>query len=440
MALRPPEARTSLRLLVATLLVALGATAGFVGTAHAASKLQVLHSFQNLGGNVPEGGLIADGAGNLYGTTSHGGAHDDGIVFELSPPSEGKKNWSETVLHSFDGSDGKYPLASLVADGAGNLYGTTSQGGPYKQGGVSGGVAFELTPPPAGKNAWIEKVLYFFGRLDGKGRSDGKNPYGSLIADGAGNLYGTTLEGGRGGRVGDGAVFELTPPGDGRGRWTKTVLYSFTGASGESPNGALLADGAGNLYGTTVYGGASGVGAVFELSPPAKGLTAWNEAVLYSFSNADSGGAFPYAGLIADGAGNLYGAAYSGGASGYGAVFELSPPAKGLTTWNETVLYSFSSDESDGSYPYAGLVADGAGNLYGTTLGGGTYDYGVVFKLSPPPEGQTAWTETVLHAFSDGNDGGSPHAGLLADGAGNFYGTTAGGGKHEDGIVFKITP
>ncbi len=180
---------------------------------------------------------------------------------------------------------------------------------------------------------------------------------------------------------------------------------------------------------------------MFELSPPTTGQTAWTETVLHTFRDHGVQGQTPNGGLIADSAGDLYGTTFEGGASGEGTVFELVPPAKGRTEWKETVLYSFSG--SDGAIPSAGagLIADGAGNLYGTTELGGSDDSGVAFKLSPPSEGQMAWTETVLHNFENGKvKGGSPEASLLADKAGNLYGTTVQGGKHDDGIVFKITP
>jgi len=180
-----------------------------------------------------------------------------------------------------------------------------------------------------------------------------------------------------------------------------------------------------------------GRGVVFELSPPTLGQTAWTETALYAFHGVHDG-YYPSASLIADGSGNLYGTTVQGGASGDGIAFELSPPANGGTKWNETVLYTFSG--AGGEFPGGGLLADGTGNLYGTASSGGS-GTGVVFKLSPPPEGQMAWTETVLYTFGDRErDGYYPSASLIADGSGNLYGTTAQGGSHSDGTVFKLTP
>jgi uncharacterized repeat protein (TIGR03803 family) len=233
-----------------------------------------------------------------------------------------------------------------------------------------------------------------------------------LIGDSAGNLYGTTESGGASGA---GVVFKLNKTGE-------TVLYSFTGgADGWSPVAGLIRDSAGNLYGTTFGGGArfgeSGSGVVFKLD------TTGTETVLYSFTGGADGGS-PAAGLIRDSAGNLYGTTELGGVSGAGVVFKLD------TTGTETVLHSFTGP--GGENPYAGLIADSAGNLYGTTYGGGASGSGVVFKLD------TTGTETVLYSFTGGADGGSPVAGLIRDSAGNLYGTTYEGGTSDAGVVFKL--
>ena len=226
----------------------------------------------------------------------------------------------------------------------------------------------------------------------------------------------------------------IDPPGAGQGGWTETVLQSFDGADGKNPYGRLLADGAGHLYGTTWAGGKRDGGVVFELSPPAAGQTAWTETVLLSFDGTDGEG--PYAGLLADGAGDLYGTTGTGGANGDGVVFELTPPAAGQTAWTETVLQSF--DGADGAYSYAGLLADGAGDLYGTTYAGGANNEGVVFELSPPKAPHTAWAERVLQSF-DGADGETLIGGLIADRAGALYGTTQQGGANDEGVVFELT-
>jgi uncharacterized repeat protein (TIGR03803 family) len=360
----------------------------------AAATETVLYAFKGAPGDGegPYVGLIADKAGNLYGTTELGGTSNAGVVFKLAP------DGTETVLYTFTGhSDGGRPFAGLLSDKAGNLYGTTSRGGASNE-----GVVFKLAPEGT------ETVLYAF-----KGGSDGRWPEAGLIADKAGNLYGTTPQGGASGA---GVVFKLAPDG------TETVLYAFKGDSdGDGPTARLIADGAGNLYGMTLEGGASGAGVVFKLAPDG------TETVLYAFKGG-SDGRFPRGGLIADKAGNLYGTTLEGGASGAGVVFKLAPDG------TETVLYAF-TDHSDGGGPFAGLIADGAGNLYGTTRLGGAYNgasgAGVVFKLAPDG------TETVLYTFTGESDGGRPFAGLLSDKAGNLYGT-AYGGASDRGVVFKL--
>ena len=260
------------------------------------------------------------------------------------------------------------------------------------------------------------------------GRQRRRLPRNGLIADSAGNLYGTTSGGGASYK---GVVFKLAPDG------TETVLHSFPGfpSDGNSPYAGLIADSAGNLYGTTLSrDSVSHAGVVFKLAP--NGTAGWTETVLHSFTGFPTDGALPYAGLIADSAGNLYGATTGGGASGQGVVFKLAPDG------TETVLHAFTGG-SDGAYPGVGpLIADSAGNLYGTTTGGGggpgASGQGVVFKLAP--NGTGGWTESVLYSFTGGSDGGQPFYGsLIADGAGNLYGTTVGGGASGAGVVFKLS-
>ena len=291
----------------------------------------------------------------------------------------------ETVLYSFaNGADG-VPLAGLIADNRGALYGTTVNDG------ISGiGTVFKLTPPPEGQTQWTETVLYRF-----KGGSDGFDPEAALIADKSGALYGTTLHGGNTlNGVTIGTVFKLTPPAKGQTAWTETVLYSFCSLSncsdGAEPLAGLIADNSGALYGTTSEGGSGcpqssfGCGTVFKLTPPAKGQTAWTETVLYIFCSLlnCSDGATPMAGLIADNSGALYGTTRLGGTgSDDGTVFKLIPPAKGHTAWTEIVLHSFTGSP-DGRNTVAGLIADNWGALYGTTVLGGASDYGTVFKLT----------------------------------------------------------
>ncbi len=424
------------------------------GLAYASPKISALTSFNVKDGANPQASLIRDKAGNLYGTAAYGGtsASAGGTVFKLSPPAAGKTAWTETVLVNFDGTNGQAPFGSLIADSARNLYGTTTAGGTFDQGTV-----FKLSPPPAGGKAWKETVLFSFSG------ADGAQPSAGLLADAAGNLYGTTAGGGSDFGIGtayangSGTVFKLAPPAEGKTAWTETVLFSFdlTNAIGQhpygqNPFGGLIADSAGNLYGTTSIAGTRGNGyggTVFKVAPPAAGQTAWSATVLYEFGS--TAGAQPFGNLIADKAGNLYGTTIYGGMSGPGGggtVFRLSPPPAGKTDWTETVIFSF--DSTSGFGAYGSLVADGAGNLYGTTEYGGPsgYNDGTVYKLAPPPDGGGAWTQTVLATFN-GPNGCNPTGGLTADGAGDFYGTTqVGGGRsgcnvtYGNGVVFKLSP
>jgi uncharacterized repeat protein (TIGR03803 family) len=358
----------------------------------------------------PEAGLIRDAVGNLYGTTTEGGTSNAGTVFKVD--AAGK----ETILYSFLMDTGA-PQTPLVRDSAGNLYGT-AQGGTYGDGAV-----YELSI--TGK----ETTLYSFTGAGG----DGRLTMAGVIRDKSGNLYGTTLSGGSG-TCDCGTVFKLTKSG------TETVLHSFTGAGvggdGAEPYGGLVHDAAGNLYGTTVSGGdpscnsGFGCGTVFKID------TAGMETVLYSFTGTGGDGAFPYATLILDASGNLYGTTEeggshtcknsSGGTAGCGTVFKLSAAGK------ETVLHSFAGGKS-GQAPIGGLLRDKLGNLFGTTTQGGIQGCnngcGTVFKLS------VAGTHIVLYRLTEGPSLGT----LVRDAAGNFYGTTVSGGDG-NGDVFKLTP
>jgi uncharacterized repeat protein (TIGR03803 family) len=328
---------------------------------------KILHSFIKNGedGQEPYAGVVLDASGNLYGTTVGGGAYGYGTVFEMSPKPGG--GWTERILHSFhsNSEDAENPYASLALDAAGDLYGTTFWGGAYRFGTV-----FELSPKEGG--GWTEKVLYSFKR-DGYA----VKPYGGLILDGAGNLYGTTAFGGKSIL---GSVFELSPAEG--GEWTETVLQSFNDVreEGSEPFGSLIFDQAGNLYGTTYSGGSDNRGVVFELAPAGDGT--WKETVLHSFSKYGANGRGPDAGLIFDAAGNLYGTTSYGGPSDSGTVFELTPAGGGV--WTETTLYAFQlKGGKDGHFPYGGLVFDTAGNLYGTTPSGGTDGLGTAFEITP---------------------------------------------------------
>jgi uncharacterized repeat protein (TIGR03803 family) len=256
--------------------------------------------------------------------------------------------------------------------------------------------------------------------------TDGAWPLAGLIFDAARNLYGTTSSGGT---YGGGTVFELTPAAD--GVWTEKVLHSFdNGTDGANPYAGLIFDAAGNLYGTTFYGGTYNYGAVFELTPAGGGV--WTEKVLHNFNYNGTDGALPYAGLIFDAARNLYGTTLEGGTYYSGTVFELTPAAGGV--WTEKVLHNFNNNGTDGGTPYAGLIFDAARNLYGTTAGGGTYYSGTVFRVNA-----NGGRVQVLYSFGNGTDAANPYAGLIFDAAGNLYGTTFYGGTYNYGTVFKIT-
>jgi uncharacterized repeat protein (TIGR03803 family) len=407
----------------------------------------VLYSFTGMAdGASPGGGLIRDGEGNLYGIASAGGDLNCfcGVVFKLD------RMGNETVLHTFTGPpDGgeSFSNASLVRDDEGNIYGTTTFGGSAS---LAAGTVFKLAPPAQPGGTWTETVLHSFCSAN---CTDGNTPYVGVIRDKQGNLYGTTAGGGTGcpDYGGCGVVFKLDRKGN------ETVLYSFcpTGeyfncTDGNFPN-AVIQDAAGNLYGTTFYGGA-GLGVVFKLAPPAQEGGAWTESVLYSFTGGADGG-LPYASVIQDAAGNLYGTTSVGGdqcslLGTCGVVFKLAPPAQEGGAWTETVLYSFLGG-TDGGFPVGGVIQDAAGTLYGTTLFGGLdssycgFSCGVVFKLD------NSGNETALYSFTGLADGNNPYSGLIQDAAGNLYGTTGYGGDFNGefcanntgcGVVFKVAP
>jgi uncharacterized repeat protein (TIGR03803 family) len=404
--------------------------------------ITVLYKFPATDGENPYASLVFDPAGNLYGTTNHGGTNYVGSIFEMSPQAN---SWKENLIYSFGpGSTSSYfgvNPSSLVIDSKGNLYGTAQFGGISQHGSV-----FELSPQPGG--GWNEADLFTF-------RGTVTQPMGSVLFDNAGNMYGVTFEGGG---HGFGSVFQLTQ--DSSGIWQMTVIHDFTGypSDGAHPAAGLTIDSSGNLYGTTQRGGGGnctdssktdGCGTVFELSYVAG--SGWQETILYSFLGAHSrDGAAPMANLILDGSGNLYGTTYNGSFPdflcggmnffpGCGTVFELSPSNGG---WNETILYEFG--HADGSEPSGGLVLDAAGNLYGMTTYFGAYGSGTLFKLSAAVGG--GWTKSVLHNFgASGNDGLFPAGSLILDSSGNLYGVTYGGGIPADvpygqGTVFEVTP
>lgn len=380
-----------------------------------AQTFTVLHNFTGgADGSNPMAGLTEDAAGNLYGTTTFGGYHygPGGTVFRLVRYSS---SWLVEVLYAFHGSDGAQPTARVIFGPDGTLYGTTSWGN---------GNVFNVRPPASTCSSsvclWTETVIYAF--------TPGSSGYlpgtGDLIFDSAGHLYGTTRAGGD---YGNGVVFELSP---GSGSWTEDVLYSFyqPAITGYAPFAGVIFDLQGNIFGTTPIGeGNASAGAVYELMPSSNG---WTAQSLQSFMGGEAGGIL-YGGLIRDPEGNLYGTASTGGLNNGGTVFELSPTNGG---WTFATIWNLSGN--DGSY--ASLTLDALGNLYGTTLEGGAYYRGNVFKLSPSNGG---WTYTSLHDFmGGGSDGAGPESSVTVDRNGNLYGTTVAGGLYGDGVVWEITP
>ena len=408
------------------ILISIMLFAAIVATPSArAQTFTILYSFTGgADGSLPDSRVIRDSAGNLYSTTPSGGAFRNcngagcGTVFKVDMTGK------ETVLYSFmGGADGAVPTGGLIRDTVGNLYGTTAGGGSLR---CDGGCGVVFKVDAAGK----ETVLHMF-----KGsKADGANPVAGVIRDTAGNLYGTTRAGGAAlfCRGGCGTVFKLDTTGK------LTILHSFTGRTdGGSTLAGLVRDPAGNLYGTTPNGGVfqtncvtasgPGCGAVFKIDTTGK------ETVLYSFSGGTDG-SIPVGGVIRDAAGNLYGMTNGGGdfscdpGFGCGTVFKVDPTGK------ETVLYTFAGG-ADGEFPRAGLIRDSAGNLYGTTqFGGGSLSEGTVFKVDPSGK------ETVLYSFGNAQIAAFPLAGVSRDAAGNLYGTTSQGGTSSAGTAFKIAP
>jgi len=357
--------------------------------AHGGGTLTTPASFHRTNGQSPECTLIMDSSGDLYGTTYGGGASSDGTVFELA-----QGGGTLTTLASFNGTDGQYPEAGVIMDNSGNLYGTT-----YRGGASSDGTVFEL----AQGSGTITTLASFNG-------TNGLYAESALIMDSSGNLYGTTHQGGA---SNEGTVFELAP-----GSGTLITLASFNGTNGEHPESALIMDDSGNLYGTTYGGGASGDGTVFEMAQGSGTLT-----TLALFSGANGQG--PGGALIMDSSGNLYGTTWVGPGPGDGTVFELAQGSGTITT-----LASFLAP--NGENPYAGLIMDSSGNVYGTTWNGGASSNGTVFEMAPG-----SGTITTLALFNGAN-GQGPGGALIMDGSGNLYGTTSEGGASNDGTVFEL--
>ena len=381
-----------------TALVVMSASMWIATQAAQAQTLNVGYSFSGgADGAQPYAQLVSDPVGNAYGTTAVGGdlalcgGIGCGVVFRIQQAGGYK------VLYTFGGgTDGANPWSGLLRDNSGNLYGTTEAGG------ASGfGTVFEITR--RGKKI----TLYNFA-----GGTDGAYPFGTLITDGS-NLYGTTY---KGGPANAGTVFKLSAAGE-------TVLYSFKGgADGQNPYAGVVRDLAGNLYGTTFGDGIITHGTVFRLSPSGR------ETVLHVFTGGTDGG-FPYYGsLVGDGSGDLFGTTSFGGAHSYfGTIFKVDH------TGQFSVVYSFTGGP-DGGQPNASLIRDAAGNFYGATLGGGAFGHGTIFKFDK------TGAESVLYSFAGGTDPANINAPLLIDSTGNLYGTSVGGGDFGQGTVFKLTP
>jgi len=428
----------------------------------AASSARVLHTFNIATAGDPVSGLAMDANGNLYGTTRLGGpggcSLGCGVVFKLSK--NGKGGFAYSVLHTFAGfPDGGNPFGAPIVDGAGNVYGTTPNGGH-----AGCGVVYRLSPTTGGE--YKETILHSFNKFN-KRNDDGCNPESYLVSDAAGNLYGTTNTGGGGGVNGTfcdngcGSVFKLAPNGD--GTYTESVIHSFPGTKGNTdgrnPVGGLVFDSAGNLWGST-QGGGNGNGTVFELTPNSDGT--YTESTLFMFTGASTG-FDPNTDLVIDKAGNLYGTATNGGL-GHGVVFQITPqPGGGV---KETIIHAFVLCNTtvcpDGIFPFNGLTIDANGTLYGTVdLGGGASSQcntgtpalgcGIVYKLTPNAQGK--FTETILYRFKGFADGADPTDDrLVIDASGNIFGTTTEGGNStacpdDDsgtpggcGVVFEVTP
>ena len=393
-----------------------------------AQTFKVIHNFGGPGdGFSSNAGVIFDSQGNLYGTTLFGGnrncQYGCGLIYELSPQFDG--TWTEKILYQFTGgNDGWLSTAALTMDAHGNLFGTTAEGG----GSNHNGTVFELIHGNDG--GWTESTLHRFQT------SDGYQPRSSVVFDGHGVVYGTTLGGGA---YSNGVVFSLSR-GSAAG-WNELLLHSFGGDNqdGKVIYSGITADGHGNFFGTTQSGGAHGQGTVYELSPNAGG-SGWTETVLHSFGTGGSrsDGALPYESVLLDRNGNLFGATPWGGSHNLGTIFKLTHNADG--TWSETILYNFTGG-ADQAHP-KGLVFDAAGNIYGET-GGSSTNYGTLFKFVQGSGGQ--WQLTTLYTFTGGLDGFYPNPPLTLDSSGNIYGTTVGGGIYEGptidaGVAFKFTP
>ena len=389
-----------------------------VGIASAATTTQIYSFVGGNDGEYLDTELVMGSAGNLYGTTVQGGIHGSGTVFQLAPSGSG---WTHTVLYSFTGgADGGEPYKGVTLDAQGNLYGTAvTGGGGACEGGC--GVVYKLTNSAG---VWTQSVIHAF-----TGGNDGSGPGSPVAFDKHGNLYGTTPTGGA---KGFGVVYEMKPGPN--GSWNLSVIHTFTGGTDGLGGSAsrLLLDAVGNVYGVNTVGGENGFGNVYELTHSGG---KWQLTTLYSFKDQPDG-ASPYGGVIFDKSGNLYGTTYYAGANDVGTVYKLT---HSNGAWSESVLYSFKGG-SDGDSPISTLVSDAKGNLYGTTSDGGaaTCGCGTIFRMTEGSGG--VWTERVVYRFPGTPKPGFAYNGMVSDGKGNFYGTTVHGGSANDGAVYQLTP
>jgi hypothetical protein len=448
--------RQNLSRLTFHLLASAVVAAALTSSASAEWKEKVLYSFQGgTDGSTHAGGVVFDAVGNLYGATTDGGSSCPspgcGTVFQLAPPATKGGAWTETILFGFSGNDGSFPAGSVIVDANGNLYGTTAYGGSgtciLLGGNVGCGIVYELSPPLQKGGQWTYRVLYNFQG----GKDDGQYPWGNLTLDKAGNLFGATQFGGGKGYNNCnkyygycGIVYKLSPPKVKGGKWTEKVLHSFAGGTdGANPNGGLIFDTKGTIYGTTYGGGnesgecgAAGCGTAFELYPPGQESGAWAETVLHRFNRNTSDSGLPSAGFVMDAKDNLYGTTV-------GTAFRLAPPSTRSGHWKETILYTF-NQEAYG--PEGALIFDQAGNLDGTTnVGNGQSLHGSVFQLRPPRQGGS-WIFGLIHGFLGPPDGDFPAASLIFDKNGDLYSTTQAGGTGTGcgrggcGTVFEAYP
>lgn len=399
----------------------------------------------------PSGGITVGATGVLYGRTDFGGAtgYNEGAVFGLKPPAAGKTKWTQSILYEFKdpSQGGDAPDGNLILDTAGNLYGTDQYGGvPYCKTNVGVpatvgcGLVFKLSPPASKGSGWAETAIYSFCAKKGQ-CTDGQFPSGSLSMNKSGQLFGSSNpDEGLFGGVPSAGTFELTPPSTGKAKWSSGPLLQFLGTPIIDPKGALY--------------GELGIDTLAKLSPPASGQTAWTLSQTFSFNHFDNpAGGYQFSGALLYKGGALYGTTLLGGITsatcpnGCGVVFKLTPykGPNGLA-FRETVLHSFQGG-ADGNEPM-GLTAGSDGALYGTATAGGEIisaghrirAKGIVFKLTPPPAGKTIWTETVLHSFAGApTDGESPTTSPTVTADGTIYGMTESGGARKGGVIYRVT-